>query len=193
MSISFARKISLFLSLLLLSSCAYRFGSGTRAVPGGYKSVSVPIFKNRSYEPGVEVFFTNALLMEFQKGGVAKVLSDSLSEARVEGEITELIYYPEAKRIPKDSSAPFMQQGTVLTTEYTIFVAARLRIVRQSDGIEIWSGKFTREWQYSAPQMTIGGLNSVNPLYNQSARRQYIDLLATDLIAEAYNRMTESF
>jgi TolB-like protein len=192
MSIKFATFFSLLLSLLL-SSCAYQFGTGNRSIPGGYKSLSVPVFKNKSFETGAEVFFTNALLQEFQRGGVARVVDDSLAEVRVEGEISDLRYYPEAKKTSEDPSAPYLPEGTVLTTEYTIAVTTKIRVVRRSDNIEIWAGNFTRERQYSAPQVTIGGLNSVNPLYNQSARRQYIDWAASDLMAEAYNRMTESF
>jgi hypothetical protein len=188
MSIRFA---VLFLTLLLVSSCAYQFGTGNRAIPGGYKSISVPIFKNKSYETGIEVAFTNALLQEFQKGGIAKVVPDQLSEVRVEGEIVDLKYYSDTKKEEKD--APFLPLGTVLTTDYTISITTKLKVVRRSDGIEIWTGNFSKERQYSAPQVTIAGLNSVNPLYNQSARRQQIDGLALDLMTEAYNRMTESF
>jgi TolB-like protein len=193
MSIRFVSVTGFILSLFLLSSCAYQFGAGNRSIPGGYKSISVPVFKNRSYETGVEVSFTNALLQEFQRGGVAKVTADSLSEARVEGEIQDVRYYSEGKIKFGDEAAPYLPEGTVLTTEYTISITTKLRVVRQSDGIEIWAASFTRERQYSAPKVTVAGLNSVNPLYNQSARRQYIDGLAADIMAEAYNRMTESF
>lgn len=186
-------RLSFILISMLLSSCAYQFGTGNRAIPGGYKSVSVPVFKNKSFETGIEVSFTNSLLQEFQKGGIAKVVDDNLSEVRVEGEINDVRYFSEAKKVAGDVSAPYLPEGTVLTTDYTIAVTTKLKVVRRSDGIEIWSGSFTRERQYSAPQVTIAGLNSVNPLYNQSARRQYIDGLASDLMAEAYNRMTESF
>ncbi len=188
MSIRFATLLPLF---FLLFSCAYQFGTGTRGIPGGYKSISVPIFKNKSYETGIEVNFTNALLQELQRGGVTKVVPDSLSEARVEGEITEVRYFSDAKIEQDDNS--YLPQKTVLTTDYTVSVSTSVRVIRRSDGIEIWAGTFSRERQYTAPQVTIAGLNSVNPLYNQSARRQQINSLASDLMAEAYNRMTESF
>lgn len=188
---------SVFLKIVLISfffsGCAYRFGTGHRTISGGYKSVSVPVFKNKSFETGIEVSFTNALLQELQRSRVAKVVDDSLSEVRIEGEISEVRYYPGAKKVPDDAAAPYLPEGTVLATEYTILLTARVRVVRSSDSIEIWAGNFTGERTYPAPQVTIAGLNSVNPLYNQSARRQYIDGLASDLMAEAHTRMTESF
>lgn len=190
----FLTLISLLVWLLGCSSCAYRWGTGTRTIPGGYKSVSIPVFKNKSFETGIETSFTNALLQEFQRNRVASVVDDNLSEVRVEGEIIEVQYLPGAKRVAGvDNDVPFLPMGTVLATEYTILVTTSIRIVRRADNIEIWAGRFAGERTYSAPKVTIAGLNSVNPNYNQSARRQYIDSLATDLMVEAHNRITESF
>ena len=192
MSIRFLPIFSLILCLLS-SSCAYRWGTGTRAVPGGYKSISIPVFKNRSYETGIEVYFTNALLQEFQRSKVAHVVDDELSEVRIEGEILDVRYLPGAKRIYKDPAVPYLPLDSVIATEYTILLTTKVKVVRRSDNIEVWSGRFDGERTYEAPKVTIAGLNSVDPLYNQSARRQYIEGLATDLMVEAHNRMTESF
>jgi hypothetical protein len=183
----------LFIIAFSLSGCAYRLGSGQRAIPGGYKSISIPVFKNKSFEPGIEVGFTNALLQEFQRSKVAKVLDDALSEVRIEGEIVDVKYLSSSKKVAGDPAAPYLPLGTVLTTDYVVIVTTHMRVLRQSDKIEIWRGNFTLERSYSAPQVTIAGLNSLNPLYNQSARRQNIDNLALDMMAEAHNRMTESF
>lgn len=43
------------LFMLLLASCAYRLGSPDRGLPGGYRQVYIPMFKNMSQEPGIEV------------------------------------------------------------------------------------------------------------------------------------------
>lgn len=182
-----------FLMAILNTSCAYKLGAGNRSVPGGYKSISIPIFKNRSMEPGAEVAFTNALLQEFQRSRIAKVVDEPLADVRIEGEITNIQYVSSSKVKSGDPSAPYLPEGTVLTTTYDVVIETRIRVVRRADNIEVWAGNFTSQRSYSAPQVTIAGLNSVNPLYNQSARRQYIDLLALDMMAEAHNRMTESF
>ena len=192
MSIRFLPIFSLIF-LLTSSSCAYRWGTGTRSVPGGYKSVSIPVFKNKSFETGIETSFTNALLQEFQRSRVATVTDDALSEVRIEGEILEVRYLAQALRISGDDEVQYLPSGGVIATEYTILLTTSVRIVRRSDNIEIWSGRFAGERTYTAPKVTIAGLNSVNPLYNQSARRQYIESLATDLMVEAHNRITESF
>jgi hypothetical protein len=68
-----------------------------------------------------------------------------------------------------------------------------VKVVRQADGTELWAGSFSGERTYAAPQVTLAGVNSVDPLYNLSARRQNIDLMANDLMLEAHDRITENF
>jgi hypothetical protein len=176
-----------------ISGCAYRFGNVSRTLPGGYKYISIPVFKNLTQETGIEVGFTNALIQEFERSKVGKVTSQSLSDAKVVGVIQTVQYLPGGKKTSDDPSAKYMPLGTVLATEYRILVTARVSIVRQADNTEIWSGIFNGERTYQAPAVTLAGVNSVNPLYNLSARRQNIDSVASDMMAEAHDRITENF
>ncbi|XGC82068.1 LptE family protein [Bdellovibrio bacteriovorus] len=180
-------------STLSLTGCAYRLGAATRSMPGGYKQISVPIFKNKTQETGIEVSFTNALAQEFQRSRIARVVDNSLSEVAVIGTIDSVQYYPGAKRVAGDSSTPYLPLGTVIASEYRILVQVTVKIVRQADGTELWSGSFGGERTYAAPQVTLAGVNSVNPLYNLSARRQNIDVMANDIMVEAHDRITENF
>jgi hypothetical protein len=185
---------SILLTFLLISSgCAYHLGSSERTIPGGYKQISVPIFKNRSQETGVEVALTNALIQEFQRSRIARVVDNSLSEVAVVGTIDSIQYLPGAKRTSGDSSAPFLPLGTVIASEYRILMTVTVELKRQADGIQLWSGTFSGERTYVAPQVTLAGVNSVNPLYNLSARRQNIETMAGDLMIEAHDRITENF
>lgn len=186
-------KFLLVILSLLSSGCAYQLGKAARSIPGGYKQISVPVFKNRTQEVGIEMGFTNLLIQEFQRSRVARVVDNSLSEVAVMGQIDSIQYLPVAKSTAGDSSAPFLPMGTVIATGYRILVTATVKLVRQADGTELWSGSFAGERTYAAPQVTLAGVNSVNPLYNLSARRQNIDVMAADLMIEAHNRITENF
>lgn len=181
------------LALSGLSGCAYRLGAATRSIPGGYKQISVPIFKNKSQEVGVEVSFTNSLIQEFQRSHIARVVDNSLSEVAVVGQIDSIQYLPGTPRYSGDKTASFLPTGTVIASEYRILLQATVKVVRQADGTELWSGSFSGERTYTAPQVTLAGVSSVNPLYNLSARRQNIDLMAADIMAEAHDRITENF
>ncbi|HRO68381.1 MAG TPA: hypothetical protein PL182_12500, partial [Pseudobdellovibrionaceae bacterium] len=63
----------------------------------------------------------------------------------------------------------------------------------RSDSEVVWEGRFRGERTYAAPQVHMAGVNSVNPLYNLSARRQNLDVLAQEMMIEAHSRMTENF
>ncbi|MNK26246.1 hypothetical protein D3C87_445780 [compost metagenome] len=182
-----------FVFALFLSGCAYHLGSAGRTIPGGYKQISVPVFKNRTQEVGIEMSLTNAMIQEFQRSRIARVVDNSLSEVAVIGQIDSIQYLPGAKRTAGDAAAPFLPMGTVIASEYRILMAVTVKLVRQADGTELWSGSFSGERTYVAPQVTLAGVNSVNPLYNLSARRQNIDIMANDIMTEAHDRITENF
>jgi TolB-like protein len=183
----------IYLTVSLGACASYHMGSVGRSIPGGYKQISVPVFKNKSQEVGIEISFTNALIQEFQRSKAVKIVDKNLSEVLIEGKIDSVEYQPQARKTSGDASAPFLPDGTVIATEYRIILKATLRIIRQADGLELWTGGFAGERTYAAPQVTLAGVNSVNPLYNLSARRQNIDVMASDMMAEAHDRMTENF
>lgn len=178
--------------LLLTTSCAYTLKSTRRQLPGGYKKVAVPIFKNKTQETGIEVAFTNALIQEFHRSQAVQLTEANLADVKAIGTIQSISYEPQGKREGGDS-APYLPRGAILATGYRVVLMVHLALLRQSDQQILWAGDFRGESTYSAPQVTLSTVNTVNPLYNLSARRQNIDGLANDLMAEAHNQMTESF
>ena len=75
--------LSCILSLLSLTSCAYRWGSPDRSLPGGYRQVYIPVFKNLTPEPGIEVDFTNALRREFERSKIARISEYDAADAEI--------------------------------------------------------------------------------------------------------------
>lgn len=185
--------LSLVLIASTLSSCAYRVGMSSRSLPGGYKYLSIPVFKNSTQETGIEVGFTNALIQEFERSQVGKVTSENLSDVKIVGVVDSVQYLPGSKLTSGSEAAPYLSQGTVLASDYRILVSVTVSIIRQADNTSIWTGSFSGERTYNSPQVTLAGVNSVNPLYNLSARRQNIDSVANDMMAEAHDRITENF
>ncbi|MGE0634017.1 MAG: LptE family protein [Pseudobdellovibrionaceae bacterium] len=169
------------------SGCAYRMGAVERNLPGGYSQVAVPIFKNASYEPSIEVFFTNSLIREFERSKVASVTDRSEAQVILEGDISSVTY------THSNQSELIAPQGVVLTKTYLVNVTVNIRVVRASDRKILWNGSFRGESPYTAPGVHMAGINSVNPLYNLSARRQTIEKISQSLMAEAHDRITENF
>ncbi|MBX2989163.1 MAG: LptE family protein [Bdellovibrionaceae bacterium] len=192
---SFPAAVAILSLLALLSSgCAYRLGWGPRTLPGGANLVSIPIFKNRSQETGVEVVFTQALLQEFLRSRVARVVDEPMAEVRLEGEIVSIQYRQESPlEGGKSAAAGSLPAKTVLASQYRIVMDVDIRLVRRADGENLWQGRFVQERPYEAPKVTPAGVNTVNPLYNLSARRQNLELMANDMMVEAHSRMSENF
>jgi len=187
--------VLLFLSLLsgAISSCAYRFGSPERRIPGGYHLLAVPVFSNKTQEVTIETFFTHSMIMEVEKSSLAQVTPKEESQAILIGEITKIEYILGTEITPSTKGFENLPKGTVLSKEYRIIAEANIKLVRSSDKAVLWEGNVEGEKRYPAPVITKEVLNTANPLYNQSAKIQNIQAMAQDMMAEAYERMTENF
>lgn len=186
-------KIALVTALTLVSfmGCAYRMGAGERKVPGGYRTIAVPVFHNDTHESGIEVFFTNAFIRELQRSNVGAIADRSKAQTTLDGFISNVEYIPVSAQ---ESSPQFaIPKNTVLTTIYRIRVTSLLKLLRNSDQKVLWEGGFVKEATYSTPRIGYEGLASANALYNHSARQSAIQSLANDMMIEAHNRMVESF
>ena len=65
------RALAVLLVTLLLAGCGY---STKGSLPDHIKTVAVPIFKNRTLEPGVESAITSGVVTAFSNGGRLKVV-----------------------------------------------------------------------------------------------------------------------
>ena len=209
-----ALTISAALAILNLGGCAYHSGISDRQGPGVYRLVSVPIFKNSTPEVGVEVYFTNAMIRELERSKIAKLTDKTAAEVVLLGAVTSVRYLTSNSRVipasggstPSQPSASAFncyggngkltdcaQQGAVQNTEYRILVTTALKLQRISDERILWQGSFSGERSYLAPILTLQGLDSADAPYNQSARDQNIKAMSSDIMLEAYERMTENF
>ena len=185
-------------SIFVQLSCAYHAGITDRQIPGGYRLVAVPVFKNNTAETGVEVYFTNAIIRELERSGLAKVTDQRSAEVKLEGTVASVRYVPvNPLPVQPPQNAASLGAPTAIdaiqNTEYRILVQTNLRLVKSADERVLWQGTFSGERSYLAPRITIEGLTSANALYNQSARDQNIQSMAHDVMIEAYERLTENF
>lgn len=187
-------QILLLFGAWALSSCAYNLGYGERSLPGGYNRVSVPVFQNKSEQVGIEVFFTNALIREFEQSRVARVADSDEAPVSLEGQILNV----EIARTGliaggQGSGVQNLPSDAVLSSEYRLIVYAHLRLRRKSDRQILWEGAFQKEGVYSAPRVGSAVLNSANANYNESIRDQRIQQIAEEMMEEAHDRITENF
>jgi len=80
------KKLFFLTFLLLLSSCGYRIAYH---LPPDISSIAVPILKNETYQPGIEVAITNQIIREFLQDGSLKVEKEINSDLLLSGRITD--------------------------------------------------------------------------------------------------------
>ncbi|MCK4245321.1 MAG: hypothetical protein KAX20_06830 [Candidatus Omnitrophica bacterium] len=80
------KKLSFVIFLILLSSCGYRI---VRYLPPDISSIAIPILKNDTYHPGIEVPITNRIIIEFLQDGSLKVRKERESDLLLLGRITK--------------------------------------------------------------------------------------------------------
>lgn len=195
----FSLVLSFFL-LLMPSSCAYKVGQKFRSLPGGYQKLSIPVIKNKSFEPGAEAFFIRALREEFLRSTVLKVVPDSEAIVRLEGEIESISNEPSGSETKADENTTttpqgtnYLPRGTVLASSYVLIMIVNLRLVKTSTQEVLWQSTFRAARPYTASQVTLAGINSVNPIYNQSAKSMIIEGISNDLSNQIHNNLTENF
>jgi hypothetical protein len=174
--------------VILSSGCAYQLGGADRSLPGGYRQVTIPIFKNFTSEPGIEVYFTNALIQEIERSRVGKIVPPEQSEIRVEGIIENVT----VDAGPGEERAA-LPMGADLASVYNIKLQVRVTLKRQADQSILWEGVFKGERGFQAASVSPVGVNTVNPLYNLSRRRQNIESMAYELMNDSFGRITENF
>ncbi len=158
---------------------------------GGYSEVSIPMFENKTQDVNLETYFTNSLIREFNRSKVASVRPKRFAPVTIEGQISKIKVTRENIPTIANSANGYMPGGTALATSYRVVVFTQLHLRRNSDRKIIWSSQFEGEKVYLAPQVKSVVINTVNPVYNNSTRQDIYRQIATDMMNEAYNRMTE--
>jgi outer membrane lipopolysaccharide assembly protein LptE/RlpB len=114
-----AGALGLGLLAAVLAGCGYSFRGN---LPDHIQTVAVPIFANRSGEPAVENFLTNAVVEAFSNNGRLRVVRREDADAILEGEVVSYV----VESIAYDSQANVRQYRLVVT------VNLRLRDVRRN-------------------------------------------------------------
>lgn len=170
---------------LFLPACGYSL-RGEIAPPGNVRSVMVPTFTNATYEPGLELAFTERARSEFLKGkGVRVVLDRADADAVVSGEVLSFRAVPTVLVEPGGAFAG----SRLLPRRYRAIVEVRVRLVSIETGEILWEDRLEGTEEYDAGQAPEG----FEPLAREAQQQGAIRALAEDLMREAYDRMMADF
>ncbi len=129
------KNVVLIFCLILLVACGYQMVGKETHVPPGVNSVAIPTFKNKTFEPGIEISFTQAFLTEFIQDRRVKVVSRAEADSTLEGVVTDFRTYAVA----------YDRSGFVL--QYQIGVTVNLAL-KDRAGKVLWEEKNLGETQW---------------------------------------------
>lgn len=122
----------LFSLVFIFSGCAgYRVGNIQGANMEGVKTIYVPTVKNRSFEPGLPVMATNAILRKIDNDGTYTSARQREADAILEVEIFDF------KRHPVRQTRTDIQ----ITEEYEVTLFARATLTNLRTGERIFTNK----------------------------------------------------
>jgi outer membrane lipopolysaccharide assembly protein LptE/RlpB len=105
--------VALALAASSLGGCGYSFHG---ALPSHVRTIAVPVFLNRTQEPGVESIITRAIAEAFATNGRLQVVRAADADAILEGEVTSY------------SVAAIAFDATLNVQQYRLYVALNLKM-----------------------------------------------------------------
>jgi outer membrane lipopolysaccharide assembly protein LptE/RlpB len=111
------KNILVILCLIHLWGCGYQMVGKETHIPSGLTSIAIPTFVNKTFEPGVEIPFTQAFLNEFIQDRRVKVINRAEADSILEGVIKYFTI----------SSTSYDRSGLVLEYQTTVIMDVTLK------------------------------------------------------------------
>jgi len=170
---SVARLLPLFLVVACLSGCAgYRVGNISGRDLQGVHSVYVPVAKNASLEPDIQVVVTNDIIRRFESDGTLSVNPNIDSDSEFD------ITIDSVSREPLRSSS----NDILVTSEYSLTIHATCTYVNRKLGKKIFE---------NAP--VVGSTTFFTQADINEGQRQALPLASEDLAINAVKLVTEGW
>lgn len=173
---------------LAAAACGYRFTAGGGELPGGARSLYVPVFQNATVEPGLEGVFTDALRDELARWGRE---GGEAADARVEGRITAVgDGSPIRLSLLTDAGLPIASGAS-----YRVSATVVLRVWRGGEKLAETAVSGSEDYLPERPELRlqrpgIGVGEEAGILEVEANRRAALRRLARTLMQQAYQNLT---
>lgn len=160
------------LLLLLLAGCGYHTpGTSDSWVGGNARVLYVQLFNNRTVEPYLDNYITDAMIAELSRSRLLELTENpALADVRLVGEVTDFTSNARA------------YGATDQITEYRATMTVGVRLLRKNSSEIIWQQKMQRSEDYLAT------VNKNLQLEGQKlAARQVSQRLAEDIYSSLLN------
>lgn len=167
------RALAAVLGLLLAAGCGYRFQGAARELPGGARTLAVPILENPTLEPELGSLLSVALREQFARTVGVRLVPTDEAEAILRGQVVTF----ETEAVAFDPSG--------LALEYRASLTLALRLADPS-GARIY-------WADPALVGTDTYRATADPLVTEANRREAIRRIAADLGRSVRDRVLAGF
>jgi outer membrane lipopolysaccharide assembly protein LptE/RlpB len=162
---------ALLAAVLMLTGCGYKLGEIRPTPMRSVRDLSVPTFKNNTYEPRLEVMFADTLVKRLQQDGSYHIVNSDQADAILNCTITKI-----------DRNALRSVQNNVLaTSEFGLTVQVRYDVVDQKTGAILMSG------------VSVGRTSFFSGNDLQTIERQAMSNAAADLANNITGQISEGW
>jgi len=161
------------LTVFAFSGCAgYRVGNVSGRDLQGVRSVYVPVAKNSSLEPDIQMTVTNAIIRRFNNDGTLEVNQSANADSELDMVITNV----------QHTAISSSNSDIYVTAQYQLTIEATVTFVNRRLGRKIFEN------------LKVTGVTNVFTQSNiQEGERQALPLAAEDLANNAVKLVTEGW
>jgi len=159
--------------IIFLGGCGYHFVGEGSSLLKEIHSIAIEYLDNRTFEPGLEAIFTEAIVDEFIKSRLLDVVSKEKADAILRGTIRS--FREEVISYDRDDKA----------LEYRIHISLDLVLEKRKTGDVLWKVKnlkHTEEYPVSR-----------NIMATEEAKDRALKKLACDLAERIHDSIIEGF
>ncbi len=161
------------MTLFFVFGCGYGFRGTVNNLPRDIQSIYIPVFVNETSEPGAEVVFANALIYEFTRSRILRVVPESQAQAYLTGKI---------KTIAID---PVIYANQTQALERRVTVTLDISCRRSDNQKILWQNQNMS--RYEVFQVTN------DPLQTDRNKQAALAKIAQDLSERIHNGILENF
>jgi outer membrane lipopolysaccharide assembly protein LptE/RlpB len=165
------RLIPFLLAAFLLGGCGYKLGEIRPTPMRSVRTLAVPTFKNKTYEPRVEVLLADTLIKQLQQDGTYTIVSDNSADAILNCTLTRI----------ERRSLRSVQNNVLATSEFGLVLEVTYQVVDRVTGIILMEGRVRGDASFFADEDL------------QTTERQAIPVAASDLSLELTTRLSEGW
>jgi hypothetical protein len=189
------KKSLLILLFSFLSTCSYKFARlGNPWEKEGIKTVSIPVFYNKTFTESIETDFTNALRLYIDTRSSDLKLVNSNADGKIIGEIKSITLRPAGVKFGTESTqeAGGVPKNRLLASTYSVVASVNLKLIRNSDGKILWQKSFAQGKSMASSTYTDVRATS-NAFIKESNTKETIRELSDSMMKYAVDSLLEEF